>query len=117
MAPCPSGSHRTLCLQGSCIPCTPDVSFVLTSRGTIYAMSSRREEQFIDLLRWRSIFAMKEASQLLSFAHLGDVAGNHPRWCTGLPRNSALEVSQLAIMRISGVSWDALASFYEVSRQ
>lgn len=94
------------------------VNPMLTSNGMMCGMSSRKTlAQNLLINRSRRFLELTTAA--LAFADPCLLTANHPTYFPGLTRGAIeqAEASHVALLRFSGVSWDALAGYYEVSRQ
>ncbi|WP_128506787.1 hypothetical protein [Streptomyces inhibens] len=96
-----------------------EVSKKLTSLRHSAAMNATSyEERMRNLLVARSAAALALASTFGSLAEPTTEAANSPRlWPSIRGEIASLERLNCAVHRQGGVSWDALASFYGVSKQ
>lgn len=96
-----------------------EVNKMLTSLRHSAAMNATPfEERMRNLLVARSATALSLASSVGNLADPTTRAANSPRlWPSIRGEIAALERLNCAVHRQGGVSWDALASFYGVSKQ
>jgi hypothetical protein len=83
-------------------------------------MTPPREAEVLPVVQARTLIALTIASRALEFADPTSPVANDPHaWAKigGELKYLELEVLHTAVMQMSGVSWETLASMQEVSKQ